>query len=54
MAEKYIRLVWDMFESSMIVVRCAVRVNNHFKLEIVLHQELNQSPLVMVMDRQTD
>ena len=43
-AEKYVRLVYDMYESSMTLVGCAVIVKDGFKLDGRLHQGLPHSP----------
>uniref|UniRef100_A0AAQ6IRJ4 Reverse transcriptase domain-containing protein n=1 Tax=Anabas testudineus TaxID=64144 RepID=A0AAQ6IRJ4_ANATE len=37
-AEKYVRVVQDMYERSMTVVRCAVGQTEEFKVEVGLHQ----------------
>ena len=37
MANKYVRLVEKMYESTMIVVRCVVGVSDGFKVEVGLH-----------------
>ena len=54
--KKYVRLVEDMYESSMIAVRSAVGVTDGFKEEVGLHQ--GSSPcsflFAMVMDRLTE
>lgn len=38
MAEKYLRVVEGMFESSKTVVKCAGGVTEEFKVEVVLSQ----------------
>ena len=38
MAEKYVRLVQDMYEGSKTLVRCAVGTTESFKVKIALHQ----------------
>ncbi|KAK3548065.1 hypothetical protein QTP70_004495 [Hemibagrus guttatus] len=52
-AEKYVRVVQDMYERSRTVVRCAVGQTEEFKVEVGLHQGLALSPflLAMVMDQ---
>ena len=47
-AEKYDRLVMNMYESSMAVVRCAVGVTDGFKVEVGLHQRSGLSPLLLL------
>ena len=37
-AEKYVRLVQDMYEESETVVRCAVGTTKSFKVKVGLHQ----------------
>ncbi|KAK3521385.1 hypothetical protein QTP70_004119 [Hemibagrus guttatus] len=48
-AEKYVRVVQDMYERSRTVVRCAVGQTEEFKVEVGLHQ----SPFLfaIVMDQ---
>ncbi|KAK2921796.1 hypothetical protein Q8A73_001281 [Channa argus] len=55
-AEKYVRVVQDMYESCKTVVRCAVGVTEEFKVEVGLHQGSALSPFLfaLVMDRLTD
>ncbi|XP_051781188.1 uncharacterized protein LOC127527216, partial [Erpetoichthys calabaricus] len=55
-AEKYVRVVQDMSEGSVTVVRSAVGATDAFKVEVGLHQGSALSPflLAMVMDRLTD
>ncbi|KAF3691370.1 CMP-N-acetylneuraminate-beta-1,4-galactoside alpha-2,3-sialyltransferase [Channa argus] len=55
-AEKYVRVVQDMYESCKTVVRCAVVVTEEFKVEVGLHQGSALSPFLfaLVMDRLTD
>uniref|UniRef100_A0AAR2LU20 Reverse transcriptase domain-containing protein n=1 Tax=Pygocentrus nattereri TaxID=42514 RepID=A0AAR2LU20_PYGNA len=55
-AEKYVRVVQDMYEDSETVVRCAVGVTNGFKVTVGLHQGSAFSPFLfaMVMERLTD
>ncbi|KAK3551047.1 hypothetical protein QTP70_011505 [Hemibagrus guttatus] len=55
-AEKYVRVVQDMYERSRTVVRCAVgqsQVKSEFKVEVGLHQRLALSPFLfaIVMDQ---
>uniref|UniRef100_A0A3B4CLA2 ribonuclease H n=1 Tax=Pygocentrus nattereri TaxID=42514 RepID=A0A3B4CLA2_PYGNA len=55
-AEKYVRVVQDMYEDSETVVRCAVGVTNGFKVKVGFHRgsALSPSLFAMVMDRLTD
>ncbi|KAK3509436.1 hypothetical protein QTP70_035088 [Hemibagrus guttatus] len=52
-AEKYVRVVQDMYERSRTVVRCAVGQTEKFKVEVGLHQGLALSPFLfaIVMDQ---
>ncbi|KAK3524342.1 hypothetical protein QTP70_028051 [Hemibagrus guttatus] len=52
-AEKYVRVVQDMYERSRTVVRCAVSQTEKFKVEVGLHQGLALSPFLfaIVMDQ---
>ncbi|KAK3539458.1 hypothetical protein QTP70_008492 [Hemibagrus guttatus] len=52
-AEKYVRVVQDMYERSRTVLRCAVGQTEEFKVEVGLHQGLAMSPFMfaMVMDQ---
>ncbi|KAK3573350.1 hypothetical protein QTP86_024040, partial [Hemibagrus guttatus] len=52
-AEKYVRVVQDMYERSRTVVRCAVGQTEEFKVEVGLHQGSAPSPFLfaMVMDQ---
>ncbi|KAK3531193.1 hypothetical protein QTP70_015134 [Hemibagrus guttatus] len=52
-AEKYVRVVQDMYERSRTVVRCAVGQTEEFNVEVGLHQELALSPFLfaIVMDQ---
>ncbi|KAK3548847.1 hypothetical protein QTP70_021038, partial [Hemibagrus guttatus] len=52
-AEKYVRVVQDMYERSRTVVRCAVGQTKEFKVEVGLHQGLALSPFLfaIVMDQ---
>ncbi|KAK3525151.1 hypothetical protein QTP86_019536 [Hemibagrus guttatus] len=51
-AEKYVRVVQDMYERSRTVVRCAVGQTEEFNVEVGLHQGSALSPFLfaMVMD----
>ncbi|KAK3543078.1 hypothetical protein QTP70_010530 [Hemibagrus guttatus] len=52
-AEKYVRVVQDMYERSRTVVRCAVGQREEFKVEVGLHQGSALSPFLfaIVMDQ---
>ncbi|KAK3556187.1 hypothetical protein QTP70_005580 [Hemibagrus guttatus] len=52
-AEKYVRVVQDMYERSRTVVRCAVGQTEEFKVEVGLHQgsAMSRFLLAMVMDQ---
>ncbi|KAK3511538.1 hypothetical protein QTP70_009333 [Hemibagrus guttatus] len=52
-AEKYVRVVQDMYERSRTVVRCAVGQTEEFKVEVGLHQGSALSPFLfaIVMDK---
>ncbi|KAK3547746.1 hypothetical protein QTP86_028818, partial [Hemibagrus guttatus] len=52
-AEKYVRVVQDMYERSRTVVRCAVGQTEEFKVEVGLHQGSAFSPFLfdMLMDQ---
>ncbi|KAK3555020.1 hypothetical protein QTP86_005711 [Hemibagrus guttatus] len=52
-AEKYVRVVQDMYERSRTVVRCAVGQTEEFKVEVGLHQGPALSPFLfaIVMDQ---
>ncbi|KAK3508105.1 hypothetical protein QTP70_014276 [Hemibagrus guttatus] len=52
-AEKYVRVVQDMYERSRTVVRCAVGQTEEFKVDVGLHQGSALSPFLfaMVMDQ---
>ena len=56
MAEKYKRIVQDMYDDSITSVRCAVGVTEGFEVKVGLHQGSALSPCLfaMVMDRMTD
>lgn len=55
-AEKYVRLVQDMYVDSVTVLRCAEGMSDWFKVKVGLHQVSALSPFLfaMVMDRLTD
>ncbi|KAK3567194.1 hypothetical protein QTP86_012678 [Hemibagrus guttatus] len=52
-AEKYVRVLQDMYERSRTVVRCAVGQTEEFKVEVGLHQGSALSPFLfaIVMDQ---
>ncbi|KAK3561422.1 hypothetical protein QTP86_002537 [Hemibagrus guttatus] len=52
-AEKYVRVVQDMYERSRTVVRCAVGQTEEFNVQVGLHQGSALSPFLfaMVMDQ---
>ncbi|KAK3505668.1 hypothetical protein QTP70_020821 [Hemibagrus guttatus] len=52
-AEKYVRVVQDMYERSRTVVRCAVSETEEFKVEVGLHHGSALSPFLfaIVMDQ---
>ncbi|KAK3541185.1 hypothetical protein QTP86_016219, partial [Hemibagrus guttatus] len=52
-AEKYVRVVQDMYERSRTVVRCAVGQTEELKVEVGLHQGSALSPILfaLVMDQ---
>ncbi|KAK3511488.1 hypothetical protein QTP70_009004 [Hemibagrus guttatus] len=52
-AEKYVRVVQDMYERSRTLVRCAVGQTEEFKVEVGLHQGSALSPFLfaIVMDQ---
>ena len=56
MAEKYVRLLQDMYENSTTVVRCAFGRTEDLKVAVGLHQASALSPFLsaLVMDRLTD
>ena len=56
LAEKYVRIVQDMYDDSITAVRCAVGVTEGFEVKVGLHQGSALSPCLfaMVMDRITD
>ena len=56
LAEKYVRIVQDMYDGSTTAVRCAVGVTEGFEVKVGLHQGSALSPCLfaMVVDRMTD
>ncbi|KAK3509103.1 hypothetical protein QTP70_020311 [Hemibagrus guttatus] len=48
-AEKYVRVVQDMYERSRTVVRCAVGQTEEFKVEVGLHQVSALSPFLFAI-----
>ena len=56
LAEKYVRIIPDMYDDSTTAVRCAVRVTEGFEVKVGLHQGSALSPCLfaMVMNRMTD
>ena len=56
MAEKYVRLVQDMYEGSETVVRCAIGATKSFKVKVGLHQgsALSSFLFAVIMDTLTD
>ena len=54
--EKYVRVVQDMYESSLTAVRCAVGLTKWFEVGVGLHQGSALSPFLfaLLMDRLTD
>ena len=56
LAEKYVRIVQDMYDDSTTAVRCAVGVTEGFEVKVGLHQGSALSPCLfaMMMDRKTD
>ncbi|KAI5095993.1 sushi, von Willebrand factor type A, EGF and pentraxin domain-containing protein 1 isoform X4 [Silurus meridionalis] len=55
-AKKYVRLVQDMYEDSVIAVKCAVGMTDWIKVEVGLHQGSALRPFLfaVVMDTLTD
>ncbi|KAK3540545.1 hypothetical protein QTP70_034294 [Hemibagrus guttatus] len=49
LAEKYVRVVQDMYERSGTVVKCAVSQTEGFKVEVGLLKGLAQSPFLFAM-----
>ena len=47
-AEEYVRVVQDIYESCKIVMRCAVGVTKEFKVEVTLHQGPTLSPILLL------
>ena len=56
LAEKYVRIVQDMYDDSTTAVRCAVGVTEGFEVKVGLHQGSALSPCLfaMMMDRMTN
>ena len=56
LAEKYARIVQDMYDDSITAVMCAVGVTGGFDVNVGLHQGSAWSPclIAMVMDRMTE
>ena len=56
LAEKYVRIVQDMYDDSTTAVRCAVGVTEGFEVTVGLHQGSALSPCLfaVVVDRMTD
>ena len=56
LAEKYVRIVQDMYDDSITAVRCAVGVTEGFEVKVGLHQGSALSPCLFAMmtDRMTD
>ncbi|KAI5622887.1 secretory phospholipase A2 receptor-like isoform X1 [Silurus asotus] len=54
--EKYVRVVQDMYEDSVMAVKCAVGTTDWFRVKVGLHQgsALNPFLFAVVMDRLTD
>ena len=55
-AEKYVRIVQDMYEGSITSVRCVVGMTEGFQVQVGLHQGSALSPFLfaMIMDRLMD
>ena len=55
-AEKYVRLVQDMYETSETVVRCAIGTTESFEVKVRLHQgsALSSFLFAVIMDRLTN
>ena len=56
LAEKYVRIVQNMYDDSITAVRCAVGVTEGFEVKVGLHQGSALSPCLFAMmtDRMTD
>ena len=56
LAEKYVRIVQDMYHDSITAVRCAVGVTEVFEVRVGLHQGSALSPCLfaVIMNRMTD
>ena len=56
MAEKYLRVVQDMYKDSLTAVQCAVGTTDGFRVAVGLHQGSTRSPFpfAMIMDMLTD
>ena len=56
MAEKYMRLVQDLYEGSKTAVRCTIGTRESFKTKVGLHQRSTLSPFLfaVIMDRLMD
>ena len=56
LAEKYVRIVQDMYDDSITAVRCAVLVTEGFEVKVGLHPGSALSPCLfaMMIDRMTD
>ena len=39
MAEKYVKVVKDVYEDSITTVRCAIGITEGFEVEVGLHQD---------------
>ena len=52
-AEKYVRLVQDMYEKSETVVRCAIGTTESFKVKTGLHQGSALSPFLFAVIKWT-
>ena len=50
LAEKYVRIVQDMYDGSTTAVRCAVGVTEGFDVKVGLHQGSALSPCLFAMD----
>ena len=55
-AEKYVRIVQDMYEESETVVRFAIETTENFKIKVRVHQgsALSLFLFAVIMDRLTD